>query len=125
MNGLEIVLAIWVIVSSAALYFCNVSDAEWRLMIALARYGGLRTPSETLSLKWTEIDWQRERIRVTSPKTEHHEGRDTRQIPVFPELVEPLRDVWEQAEPNSVYVISRHRPEKLKDSAGHWRGVNI
>jgi hypothetical protein len=27
-------------------------NADWRCIIALARYGGLRTPSETLALKW-------------------------------------------------------------------------
>src|SRR4029077_7758246 len=27
-------------------------DAEWRLIVALSRYGGLRCPSEHLSLRW-------------------------------------------------------------------------
>ena len=31
-------------------------DATWRLIFALARYGGLRTPSETLALTWSDID---------------------------------------------------------------------
>ena len=32
-------------------------DTERRLLFALARYGGLRVPSEALGLKWTDIDW--------------------------------------------------------------------
>ena len=32
------------------------TDAEWRLVFALARYGDLRTPSETLLLTWGDID---------------------------------------------------------------------
>jgi integrase len=28
------------------------SDAQWRLLFALSRYGGLRCPSEHLALKW-------------------------------------------------------------------------
>jgi len=46
-------------------------DAEWRLLFALARFGGLRTPSESLALKWVDMDWANGRIRVPSPKTEH------------------------------------------------------
>ena len=35
------------------------ADAEWKAIIALARYGGLRTPSETMALRWIDIDWER------------------------------------------------------------------
>ena len=47
-------------------------DAEWRLIFALSRFGGLRCPSETLALKWEHVDWARSRIHVQSPKTAHH-----------------------------------------------------
>src|SRR5262249_39019530 len=50
----------------------------WRTIVALARFGGLRTPSETLSLRWADIDWDAGRIVVTSPKTEHHPGKPSR-----------------------------------------------
>jgi integrase len=84
-------------------------DAEWRLMVALSRFGGIRTPSETLALKWTDVDWDRSRIRVPSCKTEHHEGKDERIIPMFPELRAPLLEVFDAAEPGTVYVITRYR----------------
>src|SRR5262249_33822885 len=68
-------------------------DAEWRLLFALARFGGLRCPSEILLLRWCDAHWPvptsedaRERagwIRITSPKTEHHEGHGERIIPMF------------------------------------------
>jgi len=61
-------------------------DADWRLLVALARFAGLRTPSESLSLKWQDIDWEKDRIRITSPKTEHHLGKGERWIPFFPVL---------------------------------------
>lgn len=32
-------------------------DAQWRLIIALSRYGGLRCPSEHLALTWGDVDW--------------------------------------------------------------------
>ncbi|MFN7318140.1 MAG: tyrosine-type recombinase/integrase, partial [bacterium] len=34
------------------------ANTRWRVIVALSRYGGLRTPSETLSLKWSHIDWE-------------------------------------------------------------------
>jgi len=34
-----------------------------------------RTPSETLSLRWDDIDWERNRMNIPEPKVEHHEGR--------------------------------------------------
>ncbi len=72
-------------------------DHNWRAIVALARYGGLRCPSEVLSLTRDAIDWEAGRIRVASPKTEHHPGKESRMIPLFPELVEPLLTALEQA----------------------------
>jgi len=84
-------------------------DAEWRLLFALSRYGGLRCPSEHLSLRWGDVDWEKGRIRIPSPKTEHHAGRDARWIPIFPELRPYLEQAFEQAEPGTEYVITRYR----------------
>ena len=84
-------------------------DAQWRLLFALARFGGLRTPSEPLALRWADVDWERDRITIHSPKTERHEGGESRQIPIFPELRGPLNEVWEQAEPGEEFVITRYR----------------
>ena len=61
-------------------------DNEWKLLFALSRYGGLRRPSEHLALRWADVDWEQSRIRVRSSKTEHHEGKGERIIPLFPEL---------------------------------------
>jgi len=84
-------------------------DAEWRLLFALSRYGGLRCPSEHLALRWGDVDWDRGRLRVPSPKTEHHAGRDSRWIPIFPELRPWLEAAFEQAEPGTEFVIVRYR----------------
>jgi len=84
-------------------------DAQWRLIFALSRYGGLRCPSEHLALRWSDIDWERSRMRVPSPKTEHHVGGESRLVPIFPELMPHLREVFEAAEPGSEYVISHYR----------------
>ena len=78
-------------------------------MFALGRFGGLRCPSEHLVLRWGDVDWERGRITVHSPKTEHHEGKESRVIPLFPELRSHLEAVWEQAEPGTEFVITRYR----------------
>ena len=84
-------------------------DSQWRLLFALSRFGGLRCPSEHLALRLTDIDWERERVTVHSPKTEHHPGGESRVIPMFPELRPYLEEVFDQAEPGTEFVITRYR----------------
>jgi integrase len=69
-------------------------DDQWKLIFALARYGGLRIPSEIQRMRWEDIDWDRMRFTVRSPKTEHIEGKGQRDVPIFPELVQPLKS-WQ------------------------------
>lgn len=84
-------------------------DPEWKLIVALTRYGGLRCPSETLSLRWVDVLWDRDRIIVTAPKTEHYEGKGQRVIPIFPEL-RPYLDVAFHAAPDGAeFCIGRYR----------------
>lgn len=90
------------------------SDAEWRLLIALARYGGLRVPSEPLRLTWGDIDLERGRMRVESPKTERHEGHAERVVPLFPELRPFLDEAWRQAHERAGFVITRHRLSAIR-----------
>ena len=83
-------------------------DAQWRLIIVLARFGGLRTPSETLALKWSDVDWDLQRIRIPSSKTENC-GKASRVIPLFPELLPYLLDASELAAKGTEHVITRYR----------------
>jgi integrase len=88
-------------------------DDEWRLIVAIARYGGFRMPSELIALKWEHIDWKAGRILVTCVKTRRHEGRDTRVIPLFPEL-RPYLERWRiQAPKDSPWVVSRSRSNRV------------
>ena len=70
-------------------------SAEWRLLVAMARFGGVRMPSEVKHLRWDHVYWDQNRMMITSPKTEHHEGKETRIIPLFPELVIYLNELWD------------------------------
>jgi hypothetical protein len=48
-------------------------------------------------------------MTVRSPKTEHHEGKASRVVPIFGELWPHLRKVYEEAEEDSEFVITRYR----------------
>lgn len=78
-------------------------------MIVLSRFGGLRVPSEALVLQWADVDWEHSRIRVRSPKTEHHAGGGERLVPIFPEIREHLQAVYDAAPEGSTHVVSRYR----------------
>jgi integrase len=99
-------------------------DWVWRTIIALARYGGLRCPSEVLSLKWADVDWEKERLQVTSPKTEHHRGKGARLVPMFPELRPYLEEAWEAAEEGQEYVVPTRYRQAAPGPEG-WRNQNL
>ena len=84
-------------------------DAEWRLIFGLARWGGLRVPSELMLLTWDDIDFDRGRFTIHSPKTAGHDGKGSRVAPIFPELEPLFPDAFEAAADGAQYVIARHR----------------
>ena len=83
-------------------------DTTWKTIVTLGRIGGLRLPSELVHLKWEDVNWEQNRLIVTSPKTARH-GASQRVIPLFPQLREILTEHFEQAEPGSVFVIDQPR----------------
>lgn len=92
-------------------------DSEWRLLFAMARFGTVRVPSEIRGLQWGFIDWHNKRMIVLSPKTEHHEGRDRRMIPIVPELMPHLVETWDAAAVSELYVFARLRYKSLVTQA--------
>lgn len=84
-------------------------DAEWRLLFALARFGGLRCPSETLSLTWDRVNWEHCRMTISSPKTKRYEGKESRIVPIFPELRPYLDEAFDLAQDGAVYAVARYR----------------
>jgi integrase len=99
-------------------------SVHWQVIVALSRYGGIRCPSEVLSLRWQDIDWAAGRVLVTSPKTEHHPGKDTRTIPLFPELRSILEEAFEAAPEGAVYVVDEKFRKAAMGPRG-WRGCNL
>jgi integrase len=95
----------------------------WKLLVALARFGGLRTPSESFSLTWGDVDWERGRLSVPSPKTEAS-GKTHRVIPLFPLLRPYLEAAFENAEEGAIFIV----PEKYRKRAqgpGGWANANL
>ncbi len=84
-------------------------NTQWKLIFALCRFGGLRCPSEVEKLRVEDVNWEKNRFLVRSPKTEHHEGKATRWVPIFPELEPYLSEVWHQAEPGQKYLVTALR----------------
>ena len=83
---------------------------DWRTILALARIGGLRCPNEVLNLRWEDVNWEHNRFFVRSPKTEHHEGKEGRWVPIFPELREELETLFfSVASEGREFVINRYR----------------
>lgn len=94
------------------------------MIVALSRYGGLRCPSEVLSLRRQDTLWDTSKIVVTSAKTAHHADKGTRTIPLFPELRPYLDESFELAVDGSEFVIdSVYRQSAMK--ATGWRIANL
>lgn len=78
-------------------------DVGWQCIVALTRFAGLRCPSEVVNLRWTDVDWDANRLRIDSPKT------GLRFCPLFPELRAVLSEAFDLATDGAVFVVSRYR----------------
>jgi integrase len=80
--------------------------SEWRALVGLCRYAGLRCPSEVGELTWADIDWNSGRLTVRSPKTEHY-GHDhaVRLVPISPRLRVILTDAFDAAPDRQSLVV--------------------
>ncbi len=67
-------------------------NTEWALPFGLARYAGLRIPSECHLLTWASVRLAEGELIVRSPKTERHEGKALRIVPIDPRLRPLLED---------------------------------
>ena len=93
-------------------------DAQWRLLFALSRFGGLRCPSEHSLLKWVDVDFEHGKMTVRSPKTEHHEGHEKRVVPIFSELRPYLEAARAEGDKDAEYVITIPAVERFRSGAG-------
>jgi integrase len=80
-------------------------DAQWRLLIALNRYAGLRCPSEVLRLRWKDVDFVAGTMTIVSSKTAK-QGKGVRVMPITPKLRKYLEDCFD---PEQERVIWKYR----------------
>lgn len=88
-------------------------DDQWRAIVALSRFAGLRCPSEVVALRWGDVNWERGRLMVRSVKTEGHEGHAVRVVPIAPELRPILQDLFDRAEVGVEAVVPRLRDRAM------------
>lgn len=75
---------------------------QWRLIVVLCRYAGLRCPSEVLRLRWTDLDWERGSMRIDSTKT------GLRFVPMLPEVRKALEDAYDAAPVGAVRCVDEY-----------------
>ena len=69
-------------------------------MFGLARFAGLRTPSETHRLTWADVDWERRRLSVYAPKTDTN-----RIVPITADLFPILQAAFDAAPEGTVNIV--------------------
>lgn len=90
----------------------KASDPFWRVVIHIGLYAGLRM-GEILNLRWTEIDFKRNVLKVTPNDEWQPKDREAREIPLHSDLAECLK-AWQKASPGQINVVPwNHKPNIL------------
>jgi len=66
--------------------------AEWRAIFCLARFGGMRRV-EIVGLRWEDVHWKENLIRLHGAKAREGHGARMRNVPLFPEIAAALREL--------------------------------
>ncbi|MHC4574714.1 MAG: tyrosine-type recombinase/integrase [Planctomycetota bacterium] len=96
----------------------SAPNVNWRLLIALCRLAGLRR-GEALNLEWSDIDWERTLIRVVAKENWQPKDKDSRRVPICPELQRLLLDAYNHAKPGQRHIIEGIAVMNL------WRDFNV
>ena len=83
---------------------CN----QHRLFFSLARFGGLRMPSETHNLRWSHLDFDEKTLSILPVKA----NVKRRTMPLWPEIYDLAWEefkCWQDSDRSDDYVIHRHR----------------
>ena len=101
-------------------------DNHWKCLIGLARYAGLRVPSESHLVTWKNVDWNRSRLTVFALKTS-----TTRTVPISPRLLVILTSAYQETPDLSGAIVplsphNRHRQfTKIIKAAGLSRWPDL
>jgi integrase len=109
---------------TTVLAFC---DPVWKGIISLSRFGGLRCPSEVLTLRWGNVSFQANTLTIKAPKNEHHPGEGIRVCPLFSELRPSLEALYALAgnpTPED-YVINKESYRAAANTGRGWANANL
>ena len=81
----------------------DVSCIEWKAIITLWRYAGLRA-QEPLHLTWDCVDWDNRKLTVIEPK-----NKRVRVIPLWPEVEAVLSVLFHKAKVGEPRVITKYK----------------
>ncbi|MGE0481626.1 MAG: tyrosine-type recombinase/integrase [Phycisphaerae bacterium] len=73
-----------------------------RLLVLLARFAGLRTPSEHYALTWADVDFEHDRMIVRAPKT-----GGVRYVPILDDVRGELLKAHGDAATGATHVFAR------------------
>ena len=105
--------------AAAVLEECHT--VAWRCLFGLARFAGLRTPSETHRVTWADVNWERRLLTVYASKT-----KMSRIVPITADLFPILQAAFDEASDGAVNIVKlgSHRSnlhrgmEKIIERAG-------
>jgi integrase len=80
-------------------------DAQWRLLIALWRFAGVRK-MEVMGITWDDVLWDQNKVRIHATKTARYEGKEIRYVRLGP-IRKYLDEVYAMAAPGETSVITR------------------
>ncbi len=80
----------------------SVSEA-WQLLPALTLFAGLRR-GKALNLRWSNVDWDRLRLRIIAYDEWTPKEKDSREMPIIRELHDMLLTALKHADEGLVYV---------------------
>lgn len=81
-------------------------STEWKLLLGLARFAGLRVPSESHLLTWADVDFENDRLHVRSPKTERFPGKERRVVPIVRDLAKLLELRFAEVEEGETRLVT-------------------
>ncbi len=96
----------------------ELPSPAYKVLFALARFGGLRSPSETMVLEWEDLDSSLEVMRVTAQKTQ--KDYPLRAVPIVPDLRSAIQELAEHTGTMSgplLTISSNNHPRTVKNAA--------
>lgn len=93
---------------------------QFKLIFALARWQALRTPSEPVRLRWSDIDFENRTMIIQQPKMETR-GKPTRKMRIFEPVLSLLIELQDIVQPGLDCPLSAPIIHADKGDAVNWR----